>query len=222
MFKQIVNLPADARIFVVGDIHGEISKLNKELAKIGFSEKADMLISVGDLIDRGEDSVAGLELITKEWFKAVRGNHEDMMINGLCNGDKNMLSNWVFNGGSWFFRLDQVRQEYAKSLAEMAKHIMPYIIEVRRNDEKYVVCHADYPSDHYPAENEEALAFDIIWSRSRIKKVMNDLPHKAIKGADLFIFGHTPLREVIRADNCVWIDTGACYSSSNPLTVLQL
>lgn len=52
MFKQIETLPVTTTIYIVGDIHGEVSKLDQELAKAGFNYQQDVLYSVGDLIDR--------------------------------------------------------------------------------------------------------------------------------------------------------------------------
>lgn len=40
------------RDFVVGDIHGEFSKLSKLLSSVEFNENSDRLFSVGDLVDR--------------------------------------------------------------------------------------------------------------------------------------------------------------------------
>jgi serine/threonine protein phosphatase 1 len=70
-------------IWVVGDLHGCYTNLMNKLDTIGFDNKKDLLISVGDLVDRGAENVECLELITFPWFRAVRGNHEQMMIDGL-------------------------------------------------------------------------------------------------------------------------------------------
>ncbi len=67
-------------IWVVGDLHGCYTNLMNKLDTIGFDNKKDLLISVGDLVDRGAENVECLELITFPWFRAVRGNHEHMMI----------------------------------------------------------------------------------------------------------------------------------------------
>lgn len=222
MFKQVVSLPDDAKIYVVGDIHGEVTKLERELARQGFNYHSDTLYSVGDLIDRGEDCLKGLELITQPWFKAVKGNHEDMMIKGLCEGDAGMFANWILNGGVWYLELDKVGQEYVKRLAEQAELCMPIIFELQRGDKKFVICHADYPADYYPAAQEEQLKSQILWARNRIRNVIQGNCSRRIDGADLFVFGHTPIKEVIREQNCIWIDTGACYAQDNILTIIQL
>lgn len=84
MYQRING--ADWRnIFVVGDLHGCYTLLMSELEKASFDPERDLLISVGDLVDRGAENVECLELITMPWFRAVRGNHEQMMIDGLSS-----------------------------------------------------------------------------------------------------------------------------------------
>ncbi len=222
MFKQVVSLPDDAKIYVVGDIHGEVTKLERELARLRFNYHDDTLYSVGDLIDRGEDSLKGLELITQPWFKAVRGNHEDMMIQGLCDDNAGMFANWILNGGIWYLKLDKSGQEYVRQLAEQAEQCMPIVLELQRSNKKFVICHADYPADHYPVAQEEQLKSQILWARNRVRNVIQGNHCHEIDGADLFVFGHTPIKEAIREQNCMWIDTGACYDQHNILTIIQV
>ncbi|EDR9404125.1 metallophosphoesterase, partial [Listeria monocytogenes] len=88
-------------IWVVGDLHGCYTNLMNKLDTIGFDNKKDLLISVGDLVDRGAENVECLELITFPWFRAVRGNHEQMMIDGLS--ERGNVNHWLLNGGGWFF-----------------------------------------------------------------------------------------------------------------------
>ncbi|MGG9126885.1 metallophosphoesterase, partial [Escherichia coli] len=59
------------------------TNLMNKLDTIGFDNKKDLLISVVDLVGRGGEEGECGELITFPWFRAVRGNHEQMMIDGL-------------------------------------------------------------------------------------------------------------------------------------------
>lgn len=61
---------------MVGDIHGYFAELQKLLKKINFSEK-DVLVAVGDLVDRGPGTwdVARFFHETPNAF-SVLGNHE--------------------------------------------------------------------------------------------------------------------------------------------------
>lgn len=66
--------------YIVGDLHGCRDLLEIELDRVGFDQSRDRLFSVGDLADRGPDSLGCLRLLLEPWFFAVRGNHEDMML----------------------------------------------------------------------------------------------------------------------------------------------
>src|SRR3546814_4769251 len=68
------------RDFVVGDIHGHFKLLTAALNNLDFNPELDRIFSVGDLIDRGPDSIDILKWLEKPWFHAVRGNHEQMLI----------------------------------------------------------------------------------------------------------------------------------------------
>ena len=69
--------------YVVGDIHGMYILLIESLNEIGFNFTSDRLFTVGDLIDRGPDSVKCLELCYEPWFYSVRGNHEQMAFDAV-------------------------------------------------------------------------------------------------------------------------------------------
>ncbi|MEB7645873.1 metallophosphoesterase [Enterobacter hormaechei] len=214
MYQRING--ADWRnIFVVGDLHGCYTLLMNELEKVSFDPTSDLLISVGDLIDRGTENVECLDLITQPWFRAVRGNHEQMMIDGLsAHGNVN---HWVANGGGWFFYLDYDKEILAKALAHKAAEL-PLIIELVTGDRKVVICHADYPHNEY-AFDKPVPEEMVIWNRDRISDSHDGLA-KEITGADLFIFGHTPAREPVKYANQMYIDTGAVLCGN--LTMVQV
>ena len=204
--KHIVD-NAD-RIFFIGDIHGKITALNEKLNEIGFNKELDHLYSVGDLIDRGENSLACLELIDEPWFTAVRGNHEQMMIDAISNpkdGEREL--HWLQNGGSWFYQMDKdsinVTADYVKNRVTE----LPHVIELYHKDKVIVICHADWPFNEYNSEIK-APVDHLIWSRERIE---NRSEQGEIKGADMFVFGHTPLRNPTKRYNQFYLDTGAVF-----------
>lgn len=214
MYQRING--ADWRnIFVVGDLHGCYTLLMNELEKVSFDPARDLLISVGDLVDRGAENVECLNLITMSWFRAVRGNHEQMMVDGLS--EHGNVNHWLVNGGGWFFNLDYDKEVLAKALVHKAAEL-PLIIELVTSDRKIVICHADYPHNEYefgkPVPEEM-----VIWNRDRISD-SHDGVVREIKGADLFIFGHTPARMPLRFANQYYIDTGAVFCGN--LTIRQL
>ncbi|EPM5567011.1 metallophosphoesterase [Providencia thailandensis] len=200
-------------IWVVGDIHGCFDLLNEKLQQIDFDKEKDLLISVGDLIDRGDQNVECLDLINEKWFRAVRGNHEQMAIDVVMH--KGNRDCWMMNGGLWFFMQDYDNEVLSRACLAKAEKL-PLIIEVNADGKKTVIAHADYPSDEYefgkPVDEQY-----VIWSRERI----GDENVREIKGADLFLFGHTPMiKGAVRRANQEYIDTGAVFGYG--LTMRQI
>ena len=58
MIAPIRKLPTNAlgKDYVVGDLHGCFDLLQRLLHEVEFNKVTDRLFSVGDLIDRGQDS----------------------------------------------------------------------------------------------------------------------------------------------------------------------
>ncbi|MCU7553107.1 symmetrical bis(5'-nucleosyl)-tetraphosphatase [Alteromonas sp. ASW11-19] len=69
---------AQAKTFVIGDIQGCFGGLTALLDEVGFDARRDTLCAVGDLVARGEDSLATVELLMSlgDRFHAVLGNHD--------------------------------------------------------------------------------------------------------------------------------------------------
>lgn len=202
-------------IWVVGDLHGCYTLLMQHLNRVAFQPMQDLLISVGDLIDRGSEDVECLMMLNQPWFRAVRGNHEEMMLDALeGNGHTNL---WVANGGGWYFDLNVNEQHRVKALLYRIAEL-PLIIEVVTGDKKMVICHADYPDDHY-AFNKPVDPFQVVWNRQRINRAQRG-SMCLIGGADQFFFGHTPVRKPFKSTNQLYIDTGAVFCGN--LTLVQL
>ncbi|EGT0622997.1 protein-serine/threonine phosphatase [Citrobacter braakii] len=194
-------------VWVVGDIHGCFSLLMAKLRLCHFDPWQDLLVSVGDVIDRGPDSLRCLKLLRKRWIIAVRGNHEQMGLDALATG-KQFL--WFMNGGSWFA---QAEQPAATAALETCRQL-PWILELRCQNGIHVIAHADYPDDNYQWQKEVDLQ-RVLWDRTRLMNKGN-----GIRGADHFWFGHTPLRQRVDHENLHYIDTGAVFGGE--LTLVQL
>ncbi|XTZ40086.1 protein-serine/threonine phosphatase [Salmonella enterica] len=201
-------------IWLVGDLHGCHQLLMRALRQRHFDPYQDLLLCVGDLIDRGPDSLLCLELLAKPWFRTVRGNHEQMAIDALEHGD---LSLWQLNGGGWFNTLKSVeRQQALEALQHCAE--LPYIIELHGEDGVNIIAHADYPAAEYQWQKEVDRQ-SVLWRRDRLNQLICGRGEK-IAGADNFWFGHTPLQQPFNAQNLHYIDTGAVFGGA--LTLIQL
>jgi len=111
------------RDFIIGDLHGCHATLKTILESSRFDPERDRLISVGDILDRGPNSIRCLELVDEPWFLMVLGNHEHEFmfqvdrlsalagrigldealryVTGLCERDGSLKA-WGFE---WLFQL---------------------------------------------------------------------------------------------------------------------
>jgi len=214
MVYQYLNGTAWRHIYIVGDLHGCLAMLQEKLEAQRFDTEQDLLIAVGDLIDRGPDSPGCVELLNKPWFRSVRGNHEEMAIGALTRGEHQQ---WIGNGGDWFYKLEGMKMMEAKHALSRCR-LMPLIIHLELENRVVVVAHADYPAARYAWE-AEVDPFKVVWSRSRVEQAQQG-KGEAISGADAFYFGHTPLSAPLSTANMHFIDTGAVFG--NRLTMVQV
>ena len=87
---QILKHRTQGQDYFVGDIHGRYDARIAELSEVGFDINRDRLISVDDLVDRGEPRALVRELLNNAWFYAVRGNHEQFILDQY-DSDRIML-----------------------------------------------------------------------------------------------------------------------------------
>ncbi|CAI7640742.1 unnamed protein product [Penicillium glandicola] len=79
------NGVASGRLIIVGDVHGMRKSLEALLDKVGFDKsKGDHLILVGDLVNKGPDSPGVVDLAIKLGASAVRGNHENAVLDAAA------------------------------------------------------------------------------------------------------------------------------------------
>lgn len=202
-------------VWVVSDLHGCYQMLMDAIKQRHFDPYKDLLICVGDLIDRGPDSVKCLQLLNEAWFYAVRGNHEQMALDALKH---NSFGLWMINGGGWFAELTGTEQQQAIALLTRCD-TLPWIIDITCTNGVNVIAHADYPSAQYVRDKPVARQ-RILWDRDRLRCLMNG-DGEGISGADHFWFGHTPLKNRFDWHNLHYIDTGAVFGGTLTLAQLQ-
>jgi len=213
------------RDFVVGDIHGMFAHLRALLGSLAFDAGADRLFSVGDLIDRGPASHEALQWLDYPWFFAVRGNHEQFV---LDSDDPEQLDVWLrYNGGEWWITLPE--DERARFRARVGA--MPLAMEVDTASGLVGIVHADIPPivtwDEFVLKLERGdrdATFYAMWSRNRIQ---GSYASSSVYGRVQRVYcGHTPTRDVLDLANVYYIDTGAVYAQDGyadaRLTVVEI
>ena len=101
--------PKGFRAYAVGDVHGRLDLLDALLGQIEADVASrpgprNLLIMLGDLIDRGPDSSGVVERMRtyrhdsiKPYFLA--GNHEEVLLR-ILKGERGVLADWLRYGGA--------------------------------------------------------------------------------------------------------------------------
>lgn len=211
------------RDFVVGDIHGMFYALEDLLKDLTFNPMVDRVFSVGDLIDRGPESIRVLEFLDKPWFHSIMGNHEKMLIDSET--DEIMFRNWTTNnGGDWWLSVS----ESERSLIRERVKQLPLAGEIITDAGTIGLVHADVPKRMSwsnfitQVKTNENLCDYILWSRERYRHYKITKKTERIEGVDLVVLGHTPINEPIHVSNICYLDTGATYQTRKKLGRLSI
>jgi hypothetical protein len=145
------------RDFVIGDLHGCYEIFQNLLKNINFDYTKDRMICVGDLVDRGPDSLKCLSLILEPWFHSVLANHEQMMLDRFEGGY--MGRYWYRNGGQWgmeaYNDYESMKHDKSRIPADSSVELidllplveeLPFMITVNtKAGKKFHVIHAELP-----------------------------------------------------------------------------
>jgi serine/threonine protein phosphatase 1 len=210
------------RVYAVGDIHGCFDELQILVSYLKTSEGVganDLVIFIGDYIDRGDKSKEVIEYLVqlkREWPKTVfiKGNHEDMLLDFLgFGGDSGDV--YLDNGGAEFLK------SYGLNLfsppSEVLKALPPEHLEFLKNLEvgvvlaEFVFVHAGVrPGVDLAAQNPR----DLMWIRG-------DFVHAEHNVGKTVVFGHTPFEDVfLNLPYKIGIDTGVVFG--NTLSIVEL
>jgi serine/threonine protein phosphatase 1 len=182
---------------------------------IDIDAKNDMLVFLGDYIDRGEDpkGVVDIVLNLKERIKKViclLGNHEQMFLDYLSDGK--FKKSFLVNGGEstvasyGFVKTDDgMKVDVPDSHMQFFKSLLPYY-----ETDDYIFVHAGL-RPNIPLEKQKVE--DLIWIRHEFIRSPYDFGRTVV-------FGHTPLARPLIDSNKIGIDTGAVYGGK--LTCVQL
>lgn len=165
------DVNTEGRDFVIGDLHGSYEVFLKLLESINFDGEKDRMFSVGDLVDRGPDSLDCLRLIKESWFHCVLANHEQMMLEAFDGGYMGQF--WFRNGGNWgleFFKdwTDYKRDKHLDvggfklplatvEFMELMKLVreLPLLIIVKMQDGSNThIIHAELPPGHQITDSD--------------------------------------------------------------------
>ena len=194
------------RLIAIGDIHGEIDKLNSLLTKLNL-QKEDTVVFLGDYIDRGFNSKEVIdrliELSSQTNCVFLKGNHEDLLLKTIETRQEDDISHWLISGGVTTF------DNYGDfpSIFNLHGDFFDNLKMYYKTDD-YLFVHAGIRPDK-PLEEQEA--DDMLWIRDNFIYKKHLLKQKVI-------FGHTAFEKPFISDDKIGIDTGCGKYDYCPLT----
>ncbi len=218
-------LPARARVYAIGDIHGcaeRLWALHALIAEDLAQRPADapLLVHIGDYVDRGPDSagvvrrlaagnpIPGLPTVN------LMGNHERTMIDAL-EGAGASATDWMISGGrealaSWGGDPDAPRSTWPAHIppADMA-FLRGLALSHRAGG--YLFVHAGVrpgvPMDEQSPQDMLTIRNSFLYSEQRFGVVV--------------VHGHTPRIAPEIRFNRIGIDTGAVFGGKMTCVVLE-
>lgn len=209
-----------ARKFVIGDIHSHYDEMMELFELVHFDFENDLLISLGDLVDRGPKPIEVVEEVMKiKNFIHILGNHDEWCFQYLLNNDSPMK--WISNGGRSTYDAYKNNPEYRERHLSFFKKAKLYFV-----DEKYrLFVHAGFNPEipfNLQQDNKELL----IWDRSLFRTAMNfEMKNKVFPEFSEIFIGHSPtqlIEENIpkKFSNLWMLDTGVYLSGK--LTIMNI
>jgi len=193
------------RIIVVGDVHGCYEEFCELLEACDFNEE-DNLIMVGDLVNKGPDSIKVLKKAMKLNAIVVRGNHEDKALAAYYAHER---GEEIREKYEW---VKDLKRKYLKFLEGL-----PYAVKIPSH--KLIVVHAGIVPG---TELEQQDMYSMYSMRDLRKCVIRDswIPlERGIeesvpwasqwKGPEHVVFGHDSSRRLQFHPFATGIDTGA-------------
>jgi serine/threonine protein phosphatase 1 len=192
------------RTFVIGDIHGCFDELMELVQAIGLTGE-DMLISVGDIVDRGNKSKEVYEyFLNRPNSKVLIGNHERKHLNRILSYSQEIVkvqfgdgytafTNWISKLGYYYETPDAI---IVHAAIEHDKDL--------KDQKAEVLCGSTSGERHLTAKYGEGS----FW-------------YEHYTGSKPVIYGHQVIGDSPKiVNNTYGIDTGCCHG--HYLTAIEL
>jgi serine/threonine protein phosphatase 1 len=191
------------RIIAIGDIHGCALALEALVGAID-PDQHDIIVPLGDYIDRGPDSKGVIEqmiaLAKRTQLVPLIGNHEVMMLSSLDSVRSGRFSSathmWLSCGGQ------ETMESYGGHPDDVPDEHIQFLKDCRRyyETDSHMFVHANYDSKNpLDQQNERTL----LWTHLTIS-----LPKPHVSGKTVVV-GHTPQPsgEILDLGHVIGIDT---------------
>ncbi len=229
--QVIRNIVDDAGPFdIIGDVHGCYSELCDLLLKLGYQQQSPnqflwkhpqnrKLVFVGDLCDRGPDTVSVIRL-AMEMQKAclawlVQGNHDYKIAIKIDTNDP--LPEQPQNAGEITVREILNASANSPQLKQQIIHLLKFAPGYLIFDKgELVITHGgilDSMIGSWSPRIKSFCMYGEVFSPNNTAAVHLDWIHRrqVHKTSPLIVYGHTPMQNPFIFNKTVDIDTGCCY-----------
>lgn len=220
------------KFFVVGDVHGQITMLEKLLKH--WNPEEEQLLFLGDLADRGENSKASIErayeLVQDYRAIVIKGNH-DQMLELFLEEPAEYVNLYYMNGGestvNSLLGKDMSKESFVESAKEIQNKypwLLPFLksLPLIHEWEDYLFVHAGV---NLEKENwRDSSNHDFVWIREGFHDQANT-------SGKTILFGHTVTSTLNSGtsnfdiwksgDGLIGIDGGAVYGGKMHALVLS-
>ena len=225
------------KTWAIGDIHGchkELMALYDKLLKAGLRPKKDVVVFIGDYIDRGPDSKKVVSQLIK-WHKEyphwvfLYGNHEDIFKNWIDGGQKyeesSQWSCFLSNGGKETLKSYGLSEPIKTGIPKTHIKFLTKETKMMYETDDYVFVHGGLVPKLPISEqlSNQTYINAILWAREGFINSHHKWGKKVI-------FGHTPAYNgkwgtfgyPIVMPNKIGIDGAVCPSANENLIAVEL
>lgn len=215
------------RTIFIGDIHGCLEEFQELLKEMDYDSAFDRVILLGDLVDRGPDSIGVLRYAKKMRFECVRGNHDHKILKWYNNNKKIYQS----PGAKYYDNLTDDDIGFIFSMPTYIK-VNQNVIAVHAGLKPYVPVEKQKPDDlmhlRYRDNEGKFVSLRTIWKLGKEGANAHFWTEKW-SGPESVFYGHnvvedleTPLIEEPQPGvKCYGLDTGCCFGGKLTAYVLE-
>jgi len=205
------------RVLAIGDIHGCLRALDALLAAISL-QSDDVLVTLGDYVDRGPDSKGVLdrliELNATGRLVALRGNHDELMLQARDGLERRL---WLSCGGKntlASYGISFLDDEQFRKIPDSHWYFLQSVCRDYHETNTHFFVHGNVYPDLPLAEQPTHMLY---WEKLFI---YDTRPHISGK---IMVCGHTKQTEgkPLNLGHLICIDTGA-YDAHGWLTCLDV
>jgi protein phosphatase len=221
-FKQLSG-PFD----IIGDVHGCFDELIQLLEKLGYAPRLEegqwqvtppagrKLVFVGDLVDRGPNTPAVLELVMRLCKEgkalSVPGNHDDKLMR-MLQGKKVQLNHGLEQSKA---QLEGCSLAFREAIIEFIDHLPSHLT---LDDGKLIVAHAGLREDLQQRSSGMVREF-CLYGETTGEIDSFGLPIRGNWAADyrgkaMVVYGHTPVQKAQWYNHTIDIDTGCVFGGA--------